>query len=111
MTNLDHKHFVCPKCREIFCTAKPAWAKMVEGDPCPACHLANVTEVEGTFSSLGALSAGEAAVDEILEQLPEFIQRFYADTAEIKTLRERQVIALERIAKVLENAAQFGGNI
>lgn len=84
---------------------------MIEGDPCPACHLANVTEVEGMFSPLGALSASEALVDEVLEQLPEFIQRFYTDTTEIKTLRERQVIALERIAKALENAARFGRNI
>lgn len=111
MTDLNHKHFVCPNCREIFCAAKLPYRDMVEGDACPVCHRANVIEVVGTYSPLGPLSASEAAVDEILAQLPEFVQRFQRDTDEIKVLRERQVVALERIAKALEDNARFARNI
>ena len=40
-----HPHFMCNGCQTVFCTKHPDFAEMKEGDACPECHIAVVTEV------------------------------------------------------------------
>lgn len=95
MTGEAHVHFVCKGCREIFCTAKPEYTGMVEGAACPSCHIATVT-------AIGEIPSGPGdALEDIVEQLPQFLQRFQQDQDELASLRQRQVIAVEQIARAL----------
>ena len=40
-----HPHFMCKGCQTVFCTKHPDFENMKEGDACPECHIAVVTEV------------------------------------------------------------------
>lgn len=83
---MNHVHFICPQCRDIFCAAKPEHAQMKDGDKCPNCGQATV---------ITAPEVPGGPLDE------------YAVL--VLSLRERQVVALERIARVMENDNVFRG--
>lgn len=41
-----HAHFFCVGCQTGFCSKHPDFADMKDGDNCPECHIATVTEVK-----------------------------------------------------------------
>lgn len=58
----SHAHFMCKGCETVFCTKHPDYANMKEGDACPQCHIAVVTELKLQRLPFDGMPPGLASV-------------------------------------------------
>ena len=95
--HMKHKHFICQGCGMGYCTAHEKFEAMQEGDGCPDCHIATVTEVQ----LIGPLPVPPDMAPYV-QMVMDFVKKNDEQMERQLKLREQTRDALRSIANSLE---------